>query len=415
VKQSTSQSRRKNTIPNWSPDGWRPCKLKEICDLTSGGTPDRLEPAYWGGDIPWVTTTEVNYKVIEDTDEKITALGLQKSAARIFPKGTLIMAMYGQGATRGRVAILGKDMAINQACAAIIPLDGTTAPGFLYHLFDFDYFRLRSLSQGSNQPNLSTDLIGSITIRVPPFHEQRRITEVLSAWNAAIEQTQMLINTKKRGKTALMQHLLSGKRRLAGFNDPWRERRLGDLLKEESCPIEFDDNSYYDLISIRRGSEGIFYRGKTPGRAILTKQIYVTHTDDFLISKMQIVHGASALVTDEFNGRHISGSYIALRVKNASELDVGFLDWISKTRHFYRLTYVASYGVHIEKMTFNLTLFLKSRFLIPDTIDEQRKIAEVLYTADKEIKALEQKLAALKKQKRGLMQKLLTGEIRVKA
>ena len=211
-----------------------------------------------------------------------------------------------------------------------------------------------------------------------------------------------------------MQLLLTGKKQLPGVNDEWQAYRLGSLLKQVSRPIEFDDNAVYQLISVRRRSEGIFLRSKMPGNDIRTKQMYVAHKGDFLISKMQIVHGASALVTEEFDGMHISGSYIALKVDDTDKLDSSFLNWVSKTPYFYHLTYLASYGVHIEKMTFSLRLFLKSKIAIPKDVKEQRHITEILSSADYEIAAEEEKLVTLEKQKRGLMQKLLTGEIRVK-
>lgn len=247
----------------------------------------------------------------------------------------------------------------------------------------------------------------------PPIPEQKKIAEILSTWDGAIEQTRKLIDAKKRRKKALMQQLLTGKKRLPGFKEKWKTYRLNELIKQISRRVEFDDHAIYDLISVRRRSGGVFNRGKMPGHTIRTKQMYLAKRGDFLISKMQIVHGASALATKEFDSKHISGSYIALRVRDSQKLDVYFLNWLSKTPHFYHLTYLSSYGVHIEKMTFNLRLFLKSKISIPEDIKEQRCIVEALSTADGEIEQLEVKLKALEKQKRGLMQKLLTGEVRV--
>jgi type I restriction enzyme, S subunit len=106
------------------PESWEVCRIGEICDLKSGGTPNRSKAEYWkNGHIPWVKTGEVDYCVINDTEEKITTAGLADSSARLFPSGTLLMAMYGQGITRGKVAILGIEAATNQACVAIIPPD----------------------------------------------------------------------------------------------------------------------------------------------------------------------------------------------------------------------------------------------------------------------------------------------------
>ena len=106
------------------PDGWHRSTLGEIARISSGGTPDRAEPSYWGGDVPWVTTGEIRFNTITDTFEKITPAGLKNSSAKLFPPGTLLMAMYGQGKTRGQVAKLAIEAATNQACAAILLEDG---------------------------------------------------------------------------------------------------------------------------------------------------------------------------------------------------------------------------------------------------------------------------------------------------
>lgn len=97
---------------------WPVVELGSLCAIRSGGTPDRSNESYWNGHIPWVSTTLINYGVIESAQEYITSDGLNNSSAWIVPKGTVLMAMYGQGVTRGRVAVLGIDAAVNQACAA---------------------------------------------------------------------------------------------------------------------------------------------------------------------------------------------------------------------------------------------------------------------------------------------------------
>ena len=273
---------------------------------------------------------------------------------------------------------------------------------------------VRATGTSGSMKNISQRSFLSIRVPRPPFPEQKKIAEILSTWDEAIDHTRRLIGAKERRKKALMQQLLTGERRLPGFNDEWLAYRLDGLLKQVSRPIEFDDDAVYRLISVRRRSEGIFLRSEMPGNNIRTKQMHIARKGDFLISKMQIVHGASALVTEEFDGMHISGSYIALKVDDTDNLDIAFFNWMSTTPYFYHLTYLASHGVHIEKMTFSLRLFLKSKIRIPKDVKEQRRIAEVLSSADDEIAAEEKKLIALKKQKRGLMQKLLTGEVRVK-
>lgn len=264
------------------------------------------------------------------------------------------------------------------------------------------------------RPNISLGNLREFRIAIPRFAEQNEIAGILSTWDIAIEQTRKLIESKKRRKKALMQQLFFTKKQSTFGRSAWKKYRLKDLLKEVSQPIDFHDEDFYDLISVRRRSEGIFHRGRVSGKDILTKQLYRTCSGDFIISKMQVVHGASALVTEQFDGLSISGSYIALRCKDKKKLSMDFFNWLSRTPRFYHLTYLSSYGVHIEKMTFNLKLFLKSEISIPGKVEEQERIADFLGVIGKEIGILEKQLAALEKQKRGLMQKLLTGEVRVK-
>lgn len=159
----------KHTEIGMIPVSWELKKLGEICDVSSGGTPSREVSEYWkGGTIPWVKTGEINYKIIADTSEKITQSGLNNSSAKMFLSGTLLMAMYGQGITRGRVALLGIDATINQACAAIIPFsEQEISSKYLYRYFEYQYDFIREFGHGANQKNLSGTIIKSIPIAYP--------------------------------------------------------------------------------------------------------------------------------------------------------------------------------------------------------------------------------------------------------
>lgn len=172
----------KETEIGQMPESWELVTIGEIASVGSGGTPSRTTPSYWlGGTIPWVKTGEVDYCVIHDTEEKITTSGLQHSAAKVYPKGTLLMAMYGQGVTRGKVAILGLDASINQACAAIQPRDDGTDSTFVYYVLTHNYERLRGLAHGGQQQNLNADLIRGFSFGLPKdISEQRDIASALA-------------------------------------------------------------------------------------------------------------------------------------------------------------------------------------------------------------------------------------------
>jgi type I restriction enzyme S subunit len=271
-----------------------------------------------------------------------------------------------------------------------------------------------SKGQGAIRANIGQADLEQVEMLVPQLEEQRRIANLLSIWDTAIEKTQALISEQEFRKKALMQQLLTGKRRLPGFNASWKTFEYERLLQEVKRPIEWDEHQRYDLISVRRRSGGLFHRESLYGHQILTKDLRTAHTGDFLMSKMQIVHGASGLTTPEYDGMKISGSYVAVVARDPELLDMRFFNWLSKMPQFYHQTYVSSYGVHIEKMTFDFASFMTLRVSMP-TLEEQIAIVKVLETADKELDLLVTKLQLLKDQKSSLMQKLLTGQIRVKA
>ncbi len=184
-------------IENWKPQikinpDWPMVELGEVCEIKSGGTPDRSNDSYWEGDIPWVTTTLIDYGVIDRANEFITASGLKNSSTWIVPKGTILMAMYGQGVTRGRVAILGIDAAINQACA-VFQLKGNTVDNdYLFRILQFRYDDLRMVSdaRGGNQSNLSAKVLKEYLIPLPPLATQHAIV-------AEIESEQLVIESNK--------------------------------------------------------------------------------------------------------------------------------------------------------------------------------------------------------------------------
>ncbi|HRO36444.1 restriction endonuclease subunit S [Thauera sp.] len=165
------------------PESWELAPIGAHHAVVSGGTPSRGNPAFWlGGTIPWVKTTEVDYCVITETEERITPLGLESSAAKMLPPGTLLMAMYGQGVTRGKVAILGIEAACNQACAAITPKDGAVLSCYVYHFLTWRYDAIRSLAHGGQQQNLNLEIVRDLPVVYPHAHdEQREIVGILDA------------------------------------------------------------------------------------------------------------------------------------------------------------------------------------------------------------------------------------------
>lgn len=174
---------RKNFKPSATPDvdvelpeGWLWTTVGALVDIATGATPLRARSDYYGGSIPWVTSGAVNTGLITQASEYITELALEETNAKVFPKGTLLVAMYGEGQTRGRVAELGIPAATNQAVAALL-FDEVSAclRAYLRIFFCENYERIRQLSFGGVQPNLSLGVIRNMAIPLPPLVEQREI------------------------------------------------------------------------------------------------------------------------------------------------------------------------------------------------------------------------------------------------
>lgn len=202
------------------PESWDVATVGSHFNVASGGTPSRTNPTYWtNGSIPWVKTTEVNYGIIEGTEEFITGEGLANSAAKLLPAGTLLMAMYGQGVTRGRVAILGIEAACNQACAAIDARDDEVLPSYLFHFLTYRYEAIRQMAHGGQQQNLNLEIVRDLPLIFPKdSSDQNEIVEILDAIDRKID-----LHKRKRSLLedlfkALLHKLMTGQIRVADLD-----------------------------------------------------------------------------------------------------------------------------------------------------------------------------------------------------
>ncbi len=196
------------------PEHWDVSALGYFASLNTGATPDRSKPLYWNGDIPWVKTGEVRYDTIFDTEEMITNEGLNNSAVGISPPGTLLMAMYGQGVTRGRVALLGVSATYNQACVAISPNKRMTNQ-FLRYFFMAAYHAIRDGGNETSQMNLNADIVRKFKVVVPTISEQKQIIQKLDVElerYALLEKAaEKAVEFIKERRTALISAAVTGK------------------------------------------------------------------------------------------------------------------------------------------------------------------------------------------------------------
>ena len=185
------------------PDDWTIKKIKEFTDATSGGTPSTSHSEYWNGKIRWMNSGEINLKKIYEVKGRITELGLKNSSTKLIPKNCILIALAGQGKTRGTVAINYVELCINQSLGAILP-NKLFSSEYVYHNLDSRYDELRSLSSGGEgRGGLNLTLIKNIRIQFPPNID------------AQINSQTQYKGKLERLKKSLMQKLLTGEVRVA--------------------------------------------------------------------------------------------------------------------------------------------------------------------------------------------------------
>ena len=368
------------------PQEWEVVRFGKVMKCFSGGTPKSSNPDFFGGKIPFIKSGEIH---LSTTEQNLSEEGLNQSAAKMVNKGDLLYALY--GANSGDCAISKIEGAINQAILCI-RTDAFDIP-YLLAVLELNRPYYTDVYLQGGQGNLSAEIVKSYMIAVPPLAEQRKIAEVLGMWDEAIEKQVRLIEKLDLRKRALMQRLLSAKLRLPGFSEKWEEVELGEVLSyEQPTPYIVRDTNYQNNYKTPVLTVGkTFILGYTNEGNGICKNIPVILFDDFTTDSRYI----------DFEFKVKSSATKLLRVKGQNNLYFIFCalqcfkypiggherHWISKFQY--------------------LTIALPS-------IEEQTAIAEVLTAADREIELAKEKLERLRRQKRGLMQQLLTGEKRVK-
>ena len=239
---------------------WKKMKLGECCvNVTSGGTPLSSRNDYYNPPtIPWLKTKEVNYNRIYDTEFKISQNGLENSSAKLIPKNSVIIAMYGQGDTAGRVAINKIPLCTNQACCNLI-IDKTIANyEFIYYLLCTKYNKLISLKNGGAQANLNAKIIKDLNVEIPVITIQNRIAEILSRYDSLIENYQKQIKLLEEAAQRLYKEWFvdlrfpghENTKIVDGVPEGWEKKKLIDftnIVMGQSPKSEFYNNDKMGL------------------------------------------------------------------------------------------------------------------------------------------------------------------------
>ena len=287
---------------------------------------------------------------------------------------------------------------------------------FLFYLVQTEKFnQIANVSSGSKMPRADWNYMSEIPFDIPPLKEQEKIAEILTTWDEAITKQTELLRAKELLKIALMQKLLSGEVRFDGFSDKWKEVRIDKL---------FDFKKGQELSKEKLEKNGIF-------ECILYGELYTTYSEVIseIKSKTNIKEGIKSKIDDILIPASTTTSAIDLAIASTIQKDNvligGDINILRKKTNNINGEFISKYLTHIKKMEIakyaqGITIihlyskdFKHLKIQLP-SLPEQQKIAEVLSLADDEINLLKNELEELKLQKKALMQKLLTGEVRVK-
>ena len=381
------------------PQEWEVMRLGDIVSITSGESPS-LYHLKAEGKYPYVKVEDLNncekYQESsrEYSDDNNTTI---KAGSIIFPK-------RGASILNNKVRIAAKDIQMDSNMMAITPHTTIVDTEFLY--IRILHERLYRIADTSSIPQINNKHIIPYKIAVPPLAEQRKIAEVLGVWDKAIEKQARLIEKLALRKRALMQRLLSAKLRLPGFSEPWKIHKLQELFTERNETNRTD----LPLLSIT-GDRGVILQTESEKRDTSNddKSKYKRIAKgDIGYNTMRMWQGRSALSGLE---GIVSPAYTIV-VPN-TDVDGYYMSVLFKQPRLIYDFWTHSQGLVGDTLNCKYRDFGQVHICCPP-LAEQKAITEVLTAADREIELAKEKLERLRRQKRGLMQQLLSGKKRVK-
>ncbi|MGE6482201.1 restriction endonuclease subunit S [Psychrobacter namhaensis] len=376
------------------PNGWEVKILEDLASVERGkfSARPRNDPKYYGGEIPFVQTGDIAgaKTYLKSYSQTLNEEGLKVS--RLFPKNTILITI---AANIGDVAITSFDVACPDSLVAIQPKENADVV-WLYFYLETCQKELDGQATQNAQKNINLQVLRPLKILTPPLPEQQKIAKILSTWDKAISTTERLIDNSTQQKKALMQQLLTGKKRLLDesgkrFEGEWEEVKLGEISHITTGNSNREDSSL------------------TGKYAFFDRSIDVRTSGIFLFDAEAVIVGGEGqdFVPKYFEGKFDlhQRTYAIMDFKNA------YGKFLFYYIGYYRY-YFLSQAVGSTVKSLRLPMFQKMPIKLP-SVKEQQKIATVLTNADKEIELLEQQLADLQQEKKALMQVLLTGKKRV--
>lgn len=401
------------------PHGWCYDYLDKFAKRGSGHTPNKNILEYWNGGIKWISladSSKLDNGFIYETDKEISEIGIKNSSAVLHPEKTVVLS---RDAGVGKSAVMFQPMAASQHFIAWrCDNKNKLNSWFLYNWLQMMKPEFERQAVGSTIKTIGLPYFKKLKIAVPPIDEQTKIVQILSSWDKAIEKLEALIANKQKRKKALMQQLLTGKKRFARFDVDWKKwflKDLGDtfngLTGKNKDDFGFGD-PYIPYMNIFKNNCIDVNQFELVNIGELERQIKVQYGDIFFTTSSETPNevGMSSVLLNQVEDVYLNSFCFGFRLYDFDTLLPEFARYLFRAEHIRKQVSILAQGA--TRYNLSKTQLLKISLELPST-GEQQKIATVLSVADKEIVTHQKQLAALKQQKKGLMQQLLTGKRRV--
>lgn len=392
------------------PEDWEVVRLGDVGKIIGGGTPSTKKVEFWSGTIPWISSSDIDENSVFDISQTryITQEAISKSSTKpIEPNSILIVSRVGLG----KVAVNQNVLCTSQDIQALTQ-HKQNAFFLVYAVKNLVSLACR-INQGTSIKGFTKEVLSNLCIPLPPLAEQERIAEILSTWDTQIQNFESLITEKQNLKKGLCQTLLTAKTRLKGFSGDWEVVRLGDV-----CDVR--DGTHESPKPTTEGKILITSKNLKGGKINFLDSYHISLEDFEAINKRSKVEKYDILMS--MIGTVGEVAFVDIEpnfaIKNVALFKMDGNEKFSKFLFFFFQSSIGKKHI-LGSLSGSTQKYITLDFLrnlqIPiPPFTEQEKIAEILSEADNEITLLEQKLESLKSQKRGLMQNLLNGKVRVK-
>lgn len=405
----------KRTEVGVMPEDWGLLPIGTFCRCFSGGTPSTGNRAYYGGEIPWITSSDLNSVRISSVDGRITNAGLKNSSAKLVKPGTLLFALY--GATAGVCGVTSIEGAINQAVLAIEP-NGVNGE-YLFQLLQYKKdHNVKTYTQGG-QPNFSGEIVKKFQVPVPTLSEQTSIATVLLDVEALLAKLDQVIAKKRDLKQATMQKLLTGQSRLPGFSGEWKMKRLGSLgttygglTGKTKDDFGHGDARYIPFMNVMTDTvidpDWLERVDVDPGEA----QNIAKKGDLFFNGSSETPEevGYCSVLLEDIPNLYLNSFCFGFRFNPESMVDGLFFAYWFRCEQGRKAMSVLAQGA--TRYNISKSAFLELKIPQPSA-DEQAAIATALSDLDAELATLETRRDKTRALKQGMMQELLTGRVRL--